>query len=148
MTAIASPLPRASFIAVVAILGGTLVSAAAARLVGFANPSPPPPVVATVDLHFFDLPNGTVAVRNADTGGLISTIAVRGGGFLRSSLHVLAAERAADHFGPAQPFRLTEYADGRLALLDTATGQQLELEAFGPSNESQYLALLPAETAK
>jgi putative photosynthetic complex assembly protein len=142
------PLPRASFIAVLAILGVTLVCTAAARLTHFAAVPPTPAALATVDLNFFDLPDGGVAVRNAETGVLISTVPARAGGFLRSTMRVLATERAAYHIGPAQPFSLTAFPGNRLVLTDTATGQKLELEAFGPSNESEFFTLLAKAEAK
>ena len=42
------------------------------------------------------------------------------------------------------PFRLTRYADGRLALDDPSTGAHVELRAFGPTNEAAFARLLPA----
>jgi len=144
MSVAVSPLPRASFIAVLTILGGAMLWAGAARFAGFASPQPPPPVIAAVDLNFADLPNGGIAITDTDTNRVISTVAPRAGGFLRSTMRVLATERGDLGLGPQQPFRLTELQGNRLRLTDTATGQSLELEAFGPSNAAEFFSLLTA----
>ncbi len=43
---------------------------------------------------------------------------------------------------PAIPFHLTRWSDGRLTIDDTATGQLIELEAFGHTNEDAFARLL------
>jgi putative photosynthetic complex assembly protein len=121
----------------------------AARWTGYAHAPAPTTPIATLMLNFADAPDGAVLVRNATTGALLETVPPRGGGFLRSTMRVMATERAADHFGAAQPFQLTAMAGNRLALTDTATGQILELEAFGPSNAAEFAKILTiAETNK
>jgi hypothetical protein len=103
----------------------------AARWTGYAHAPAPTTPIATLMLNFADAPDGAVLVRNATT------------------MRVMATERAADHFGAAQPFQLTAMAGNRLALTDTATGQILELEAFGPSNAAEFAKILTiAETNK
>jgi len=148
MSAAASPLPRVPFIAVLCVLGGTLLCAGAARVVGYANPAAAPAVIAAVDLSFTDEADGSVAVRNADTGRLVSSVPARQGGFLRSTMRVLATERAASGLGPDKPFHLAALQDDRLVLTDTATGQALELEAFGPSNQGEFAKLLSQAEAQ
>jgi putative photosynthetic complex assembly protein len=147
MSAHASPLPRSSFIAVVSVLGGVMLCAAAARFSGFAAPPAPPPVLASVNLSFADTTNGAVAVRDTDTGRLVSTVPARDGGFLRSTMRVLATERAAENLGQEKPFTLAALQGGRMTLTDTATGQVLELEAFGPTNEGAFAKLLNEDEA-
>lgn len=120
------------------VLGGTLLCAVAARLTGFAAPPPAPQPVASLSLNFADLADGGVAVRNAATHQVIATIPARDDGFLRMTLRLLAAARARRHIGEAPPFTLTEFPGGRMALADPATGQSIELEAFGPSNIAEF----------
>jgi putative photosynthetic complex assembly protein len=124
-------------------LGATVVlGCGAARWSHYATPPAPEKILANVSLNFADAPDGSVLVRNAATGALIETVPPRGGGFLRSTMRVMATEREADHLGPQAPFTLTAMAGNRLALQDTATGQILELEAFGPSNAAEFAAIL------
>ncbi len=147
MTSLAAPLPHARHAtgAVVAVvLGAALLSATLARLTGYATPPAPPPIVAARALSFTDLGNGGVAVKSPD-GARIATIPARGDGFLRMTLRLLAAARMRRHIGPREPFELTEFAGGRLQLRDPATGLHVELEAFGPSNEAEFIALMRAK---
>jgi putative photosynthetic complex assembly protein len=119
----------------------------AARWTGYATAPAASAPIASVMLNFGDAPDGAVLVRNAVTGALIETVPPRGGGFLRSTMRVMATEREADHFGAAKPFELAAMAGNRLSLTDTATGQVLELEAFGPSNAAEFAKILTlAET--
>jgi len=115
-----------------------------ARLTGYGAAPAPAPVVAQVSLHFNDMPNGTVDVVDLATGRVIDVIAAGKGGFLRSTMRVMATEREVRHLGPQKPFTLLATADNRLQLIDTATGQVLELEAFGPSNEAVFAKILYA----
>ena len=64
------------------------------------------------------------------------------GGFLRGALRVMARERRMRGLGGEAPFELVGRADGRLTLLDPATGQRIDLEAFGPTNAGAFAALL------
>jgi putative photosynthetic complex assembly protein len=124
-------------------LGATVVlGCGAARWAGYASQPAPQKILATISLNFADAPDGSVLVRNALTGALIETVPPRGGGFLRSTMRVMATEREADHLGAAPPFTLTAMTGNRLALTDTATNQTLELEAFGPSNAAEFAAIL------
>jgi len=132
--------------AVAMVVVGALVilGCGAARLTGYASPPPPAPVVAQVSLHFFDMPDGTVHVVDVASGRLIDVIGDGKGAFLRSTMRVMATERENRHMGAAAPFTLEGRADSRLQLVDTATGQVLELEAFGPSNEAVFAKILTA----
>ena len=149
MSTLAVPLARYSSrlipAAVALILGGALLSATLARLSGYAAPPAPPPIVATRLLTFTDLINGGIAVHTPATGARIATIPARDDGFLRMTLRLLAAARQRQHIGRHRPFELTEFAGGRMQLRDPATGLQVELEAFGPSNVAEFAQLLPTE---
>jgi putative photosynthetic complex assembly protein len=128
-----------------AVLGlglAVILGCGAARWSGYAVQPAPQKILASVSLSFADAPDGAVLVRNATTGALIETVPPRGGGFLRSTMRVMATEREADHLGPAAPFTLTAMDGNRLALTDTATTQTLELEAFGPANAAEFAAIL------
>jgi len=128
--------------AVLALGAALVLGCGAARWSHYATPPAAQNIIATVTLTFTDAPDGSVLVRNAASGALIETVPPRGGGFLRSTMRVMATMRAADHLGPEKPFTLTAMAGNRLALQDNATGQTLELEAFGPSNAAEFATLL------
>ena len=150
MNTLAAPHPRliARLIpaAVAVILGGALVSATLARLTGFGTLPSPPPALSTTYLSFTDLANGGVAVRDATSGKLVATIPDRGDGFVRMTLRLMAGMRMRENIGQSAPFILTEFSGGRVRLSDPATGQSIELEAFGPSNVGEYKKFLTPET--
>jgi len=143
----AAPFPRLQLGAVFAVLGCVLIGVTAARVTGYAN-APAPAPIATLALHFNDMPDGSVAVLNATNGATVATIPARGGGFIRSTMRVLATERAHDNIGPATPFILEQMPGGTFELSDPATGQNLDLVAFGPTNEAEFASIFFASGAK
>lgn len=88
-------------------------------------------------LRFEDRADGGVAVIDGRNGDTVSV--VRGEqGFVRGALRALTRERHARGLGSQQPFQLIARTDGRLTLLDPATGQRVDLESFGPSNAAAF----------
>jgi putative photosynthetic complex assembly protein len=142
MSATIAPFPRIPLFATIAVLGSVLAISAAARFSGFANPPAPPPVIATTELTFSDTQDGGVAVHDYATGKIISTIAARDDGFLRTTLRVLVGQREKEHLGEQKPFLLQALQGGRIELTDTATGQTVELEAFGQNQINEFLPLI------
>jgi hypothetical protein len=43
--------------------------------------------------------------------------------------------------GPEAPFELVGHVDGRVTLRDTATGERINLESFGPTNAAIFSQL-------
>jgi putative photosynthetic complex assembly protein len=148
MSTVAAPFPRIPLYATVAVLGAALAISAAARFTGFATPPAPPPVIATTELTFTDLADGGVEVHDFSTGKIVATIAARDDGFLRTTLRVLAGQRAKEHLGQEKPFMLSALQGGRMELTDTATGQTVELEAFGQNQINEFMPLLAAAEMK
>ena len=103
---------------------------------------PPTQAVASIDLDFKDLPDGGVAVSDAATGRLVSTVAPQTGGFLRGIMRGLVR----DHRLAGQPkgtsFHLTQWADGRLSIEDPRTHESFDLEAFGSTNQQVFARFL------
>jgi putative photosynthetic complex assembly protein len=93
-------------------------------------------------LRFTDRDDGAVLVTDATDHSLVSTI-TGPNGFLRGTLSGLVRIRRNEKLGAGPPFRLTLYANHRLVLDDPATGNAIELEAFGPTNEAAFARLLP-----
>ena len=92
-------------------------------------------------LRFEDGANGGVAVIDAETGKLLTTM-IGEQGFLRGSLRALTRDRISRKVGPEQPFKLIARTDGRLTLFDPVTGQRIDLESFGPTNAAVFAPFL------
>lgn len=93
-------------------------------------------------LTFADRADGPVVVTDATTGAEVAVIGREGSGFIRGVMRGLARERRMHGRGADAPFRLTEWRDGGLSLVDTATGRNIELNGFGPTNRAAFVALL------
>ena len=74
--------------------------------------------------------------RRGVRGRARASCAARCAGFART--------RHLENLGPEAPFRLAAWSDGRLTLDDPATGQHVELLAFGPTNAGVFARLLEA----
>lgn len=98
--------------------------------------------LAERSLRFSDAADGAVLVDDARTGGRVAVIPSAEGGFIRGVMRGLARERRMHGIGSSAPFRLTMWANGALSLTDPATGRNLELSGFGPSNHAAFAQLL------
>lgn len=136
-----APLPRAPMLALAALVLISLISVAAVRWSGMSVHTPDAKPVATRLLRFEDRPDGSIAVIDAADGRLLERVQGEQG-FLRGSLRALARERRMREVGALPPFELAARADGRLTLIDTATGARLDLESFGPTNAAVFARLL------
>jgi putative photosynthetic complex assembly protein len=96
-------------------------------------------------LRFEDLSDHGVRVADGVTGQTL-TVLYGEQGFVRGALRALSRERHARGIGSAPPFNLVARTDGRVTLMDPATGQRIDLESFGPTNTAEFarfLALQP-----
>ena len=68
-------------------------------------------------------------------------------GFIRGTLRGLARMRRGQDIPRTRrnPSASSAWADGRITLDDTATGQRLDLEAYGHTNAATFAKLLPIE---
>ncbi|MGD0105892.1 MAG: photosynthetic complex assembly protein PuhC [Rhodopila sp.] len=140
------PFPRNILIIAGSVMLLSIMTAAAGRLTGAANSQPTAAPVASRDLLFRDRPDGGVAVFDArDTSAPIDIVAPATNGFLRATMRGLARQRIRQDADREIPFRLTEWADGRLTLEDPTTGRRVEMEAFGITNEEVFVNLLTAK---
>jgi putative photosynthetic complex assembly protein len=137
-------MPRGPLLAIGALLLAVLVGVAVVRLSGTEIRSPDAAPVAQRSLRFEDRPDGSVAVLDARSGEQIESIQGEAG-FLRGALRAMARERRKQGLGSAPAFELVARADGRLTLLDPATGERVDLESFGPTNAAAFARLLTAQ---
>jgi len=128
-------------LALAALVLISLISVAAVRWSGMSVHTPDAPPVATRLLRFEDRPDGSIAVIDAASGRLLERVQGEQG-FLRGSLRAMARERRMREIGALPPFELAARADGRLTLMDTATGARLDLESFGPTNAAVFARML------
>ena len=140
------PFPRGPLYGAGALVLLTILLAATARFTGLGTTevdtaSP----VQSRALRFEDRSDGSVAVLNADNGTLVETLAPGTNGFVRGVMRGLARERKLEGLGDAKPFRLTLWDDGRLSLLDTATGREIQLVSFGQTQFAVFAQMLPAK---
>jgi putative photosynthetic complex assembly protein len=146
MTDHPAPFPRKILVFFGAVVALSITAAAVGRLTGAADSTPTSTVVVSRQLLFRDMPNGGVAVFDAtDTNAPIDILAPETNGFLRATMRGLARQRIRQDADKEVPFRLTEWADGRLTLEDPTTGRRVEMEAFGITNEQAFADLLTAK---
>jgi len=119
------------------ILALSLISVGLVRLTGNGPDQLAAAPTAQRSLVFLDSQDGGVRVEDGATGQML-TVLHGEQGFVRGALRALSRERYARGIGSSQPFDLIARVDGRLTLLDPATGQTVDLESFGPTNAGQF----------
>ncbi len=120
----------------------TFIAAGTARLTDMGTVHMPPAVaVETLMLRFADLPDGGVAVVDAEDGKTIYKVQPETNGFIRATMRGLTRERVRDGVGEQPPFILTHWNDGTLSLEDATIGRRIGLDAFGPTNAQAFAQL-------
>ncbi len=102
----------------------------------------PTSAVESRDLLFADQRDGGVLVTDAKTGQRVALVKPTTGGFLRGIMRGLVREHKLNDLATGTPFRLTQWADGRLSIADPSTKESFDLEAFGSTNEQAFASLL------
>lgn len=133
------------------LLVPALVLAGCIAVFGFVllhgPPAANPPegfAVASRDIFVEDRADGAVIIRDARTGQVVRELEPGTGGFIRATLRGLVRERRLGELGPEKPFRVTRWSEGRLTLVDTATGRVVDLLAFGQAQVDAFQSLLNA----
>jgi putative photosynthetic complex assembly protein len=137
-----------------ALWGAAAAAMIAIGVAAIGRPDPtltaPPEGVpmAARDITFRDQADGSVLV--LDAHGKAAPIVLEPGtnAFVRATMRGLARERRLGSLGTEPPFRLAQWPNGRLTLSDTATGRQVDLVAFGPTQVEAFARLLHAEGAR
>ena len=105
--------------------------------------TPAATAVQARDLLFYDRADGAVLVEAPADNHAVDVFTGEQG-FLRGTLRGFARTRRLAGLGPDTPFHLARWSDGRLTIDDPATGQHVELLAFGPTNAAVFAPLLEA----
>ena len=140
------PLSRWIASAIGAVVVFTVVGVASLRLSGYEPPAQPHgAMVESRLLRFEDVRDGLVHVFDVDSGDRIAELAPAEDSFIRGIMRSMARARRARDVGMRPPFLLARFADGSLVLSDTAINNEVNLVAFGPTNETSFAALLSAQ---
>ncbi len=135
--------PRKPLIALGALVAFALLAVIGARVTGYTPPEPERgEVIASRDLRFVDQPDGAVHVIDATSDRLVASLAPGSDNFIRGVLRSMARERRSHSLGMQLPFRITQHSGGLLTLEDTATGQRIDIQAFGPTQVDSFARLL------
>ncbi len=130
----------------VGFLSSVFLVVALLRGQGMEIPQEHNPISWQRTLRFEDRPNGDVAVMEGQSHTEITRYSGEQG-FVRGILRTLSRERMRRGIGSGPAFELIGHTDGRLTLLDPATGQRINLESFGPTNMASFAKLQPTTQA-
>ncbi len=93
---------------------------------------------------FKDAPGGAIAVYDEGAQEPFVVLPREKNTFMASAIRLMGQTREQrSKAGPEAPFILTLWSDGKMSLTDPATGDTLELAAFGPTNAGTFAQLLP-----
>jgi putative photosynthetic complex assembly protein len=104
----------------------------------FKDPPLVSPVVQARAYTFVDALDGGILVYDRGGQQLLSKLETGSFGFLRGSLRALSRHRMLAGIGAEPPFHLLRYADGRIQLEDSTTGQQVVVTSFGPTQIAEF----------
>ena len=140
-------IPRWVLLSIAALIAFAFASVALARITDTPTaPIPLAPVAETVTVSFVDRDDGAVVALRTDTGEIQHVVAPETGGFVRGVLRALVRRRMQNGLGAeAGGFDLNRLSDGNLTLSDPATGETVDLGAFGPTNQAAFAAIMTPE---
>ncbi|WP_421709499.1 photosynthetic complex assembly protein PuhC [Algihabitans sp.] len=143
------PFPKGMLWAAAALITFSIVIALVGRLTDFGtvrNPEATPR--AAYDLTFADQADGSVVIASAASGDPVIALDPGTNGFARGVMRGLARDRKLESIGQDIPFRLTSWSDGRLTLRDLATGREVEVNAFGPTQIETFVRIIEAAASQ
>jgi len=140
-------IPRGVLLGAAALICFTLAASGMARVSHIGTVQMPERVAyQTLSLRFEDENNGSVAVRDAQSGAIIYTVEPGTNGFIRATIRGLTRERIRANIGNETPFTLIRWNDGTMSLEDHTTGRHVALDAFGPTNAEAFAQLFTARS--
>lgn len=108
-------------------------------LTGVPGPSP---VVSEISVHLAGERNGDVAVIGAD-GAVIARSDEDMNGFIGVMWRNLKRERMSHGLPDTAPVRVVRRESGHVAVIDDATGMDVELIGYGKDNVAAFAKLVP-----
>ncbi len=122
----------------------TLTMVTLARIFGMQPAATPDDTVAVVAERIIQITgklDGSAKVADED-GRVFIDLGPMEGGFINGVHRALERVRMLNKVEGNPPIRLVQFADGRLAIRDPATGWRVELIGFGNTNRDAFAALL------
>ncbi|WP_161957313.1 photosynthetic complex assembly protein PuhC [Aestuariivirga litoralis] len=133
--------PHPAALAAAGMVVAALLAASVARVGGYSPvQSLGTAEVAQSRLLRFESDAQGVAVIDATTGTIITHTS--GEGFIPGVLRGLNRMRQTEQASTADAYRLEHLSNGRLLLVDTASGVSLDLAAYGRDNAASFLRFL------
>jgi len=133
--------PHPAALAAAGMVVAALLAASVARVGGYSPvQSLGTAEVAQSRLLRFESDAQGVAVIDATTGTIIAHTS--GEGFIPGVLRGLNRMRQTEQASTADAYRLEHLSNGRLLLVDTASGVSLDLAAYGRDNAASFLRFL------
>ena len=137
-------IPRVLVRGMFGMMAITLAVTAFARWTGQPISALPPQDVAVQterSMQIFAKMDGSARIVDID-GTLVADLDPTQGGFIAGVSRALARVRDNQGVAASAPVRVVRYVDGRLALVDDATGWKAELFGFGHDNAAAFARLL------
>jgi len=137
-------IPRFLVRAMFALMAVSLIVVAFARWTGHPPSAMPPQDVAIKTQRTLQISaemNGSVRVVDID-GTMVADLDPTQGGFIAGVSRALARVRGNHGVAIDAPVRVVRFEDGRLTLIDDATGWRAELFGFGHDNAAAFARLL------
>jgi putative photosynthetic complex assembly protein len=148
-TSTTSYTPTAFLLAVGAVVVGAVGIVATAPL--WREPASmvaaAPPAIS-MTLRFDADSAGNLTVRKVPGGEMVDHLDPDASGFARTMVRVIRRDLGPGANVDSMPFQLNAWQDGRLALVDTATGRSVDLRAFGPTQAGLFLRWIQQEEAR
>ena len=117
-----------------AVIVATIVVAGLARHHDWGGDIVVAEAIEAREIRFLERAGGEIEVLDAQDGEALETLAPESDQFIRGLLRSLRRERDKHAVGYDEPVRITRRADGQVTLEDPATGQIIDLRAYGPTN--------------
>lgn len=100
------------------------------------------------DIRLARTGSGIVRVSDAATGDELAAYKAGEGGFVSGSVRGLERLRHVAQADADAPYRLIRWTSGAVSLSDTATGERIYLNAFGPDNAAAFARLLDVNSGE
>lgn len=137
-------IPRVLVRAMFGFMALSLVTVAFVRWTDQPMSAVPPQDVAIKEqrvIKIFSEMNGSARIVDID-GTLVADLGPSEGGFIAGVSRALTRVRMGHNVLASEPVRVVRYEDGRLTLIDDATGWRAELFGFGHDNAAAFARLL------
>ncbi len=127
--------------AMLALVIASLILVSYSVLSGRGHVGTPEPARIVAERDIILKGGGAQAVTVLDANGAL-LMDLPHGGFITVIQNGLERARHVAGIDPQRPVRIVEYANGRLTVLDDATGWSAELGAFGSDNRASFERLM------